>query len=332
MASSLGLIRRCIVGGRKHARIALLVAVAAALSLGASFGVAWAAGFGAVVEQLRDIELWWFTAALGAEIVAYLGYMLAYREVARVEGGPQLEMPRIVALVTAGFGVFVPRGGFAVDLDAFQKVGCDPREARARVLGLGALEYAILGPAAAISAAVLLEHGARAPGPAFTWPWAIAVPVGFVAAFLALEARTWFHRKHGWRAAVGHGLDAVYVLRQLIRAPREHGVAALAGIAAYWAADIFCLWASLQAFHVSLSVPALIVGYATGYALTRRTLPLAGAGAVEALLPFALGWSGVALAAALLAVLGYRIFNLWLPLLPAALGLPHVRRIGDLPT
>ena len=322
-------MRRGIVRGRTHARIALLVAIAGALALGASFGVAWAAGFGAVFEHLRNIHLWWFAAALGAEVIAYLGYMLAYREVARVEGGPQLEMPRIAALVSAGFGVFVARGGFTVDLDAFRSAGCEPREARARVLGLGALEYAILGPAAAISAAVLLEHGAHTPGPGFTWPWAIAVPVGFVLAFAALEARTWFHRKGGWRAAVGHGLDAVYVLRQLIRAPRDHGVAALAGIAVYWAADIFCLWASLQAFHVSLSVPALIVGYATGYALTRRTLPLAGAGAVEALLPFALGWSGVALAAALLAVLGYRIFNLWLPLLPAALGLPHVRRVGD---
>jgi uncharacterized membrane protein YbhN (UPF0104 family) len=126
---------------------------------------------------------------------------------------------------------------------------------------------------------------------------------------------------------IGHGLDAVHVLRQLLSAPRDHGAAALAGIALYWACDIFCLWASLQAFDVSLSVPALIVGYATGYALTRRTLPLAGAGAVEALLPFALGWSGVALAAALLAVAGYRVFNLWLPLVPAALGLPHVRSL-----
>src|ERR671937_2917082 len=327
MAPSLDFVRRGIVRGRHHARLTLLIALAGALSLGACLGVAWAAGFGAVFERLRDIHLWWFAAALGAEAAAYVGYMLAYREVARVEGGPNLEMPRIAALVSAGFGVFVPRGGFAVDLHAFRSAGCGPREARARVLGLGALEYAILGPAAAISAAVLLEHGAHSPGPGFTWPWAIAVPVGFVAASLALAARTWFHRKGGWRAAVGHGLDAVYVLRQLIRAPRDHGGAALAGIAVYWAADIFCLWASLQAFHVSLSVPALIVGYATGYALTRRTLPLAGAGAVEALLPFALGWSGVALAAALLAVAGYRVFNLWLPLVPAALGLPHVRSL-----
>lgn len=331
MTRSPDLLRRAVLHGRRHARLALLLAFAGALSLGASFGVAWAAGFGAVFERLRDIQLWWFAAAFGAEVVAYLGYMLAYREVARVEGGPQLELPRIAALVSAGFGVFIARGGFAADFAALQEAGCKPREARARVFGLGALEYAILGPAAAISAAVLLEHGVHTPGPGFTWPWAVAVPVGFVAAFAALEARDWFNRKGGWRGAVGQALDAVYVLRQLLFAPRDHGAAALIGIAGYWTADIFCLWASLQAFHVSLSVPALIVGYATGYALTRRTLPLAGAGAVEALLPFALGWSGVALAAALLAVLGYRVFNLWLPLVPAALGALHVRGVNESP-
>jgi len=306
-----------------------LLAAAGTLSLAASFGVAWAAGFDSVLDHLRNIRFWWFAAAFGAEVVAYVGYILAYREVSRVEGGPQLELPRIVALVSAGFGVFVARGGFAADLDALQNAGCPPREARARVLGLGALEYAILAPAAAISAMVLLEHGAHKPGPGFTWPWAIAVPVGFVLTLAALRAREWFHRQGGRRAAVGQALDAIHVLRQLACAPRAHGVAALVGITVYWTCDIFCLWASLQALHVSISAPALIVGYATGYALSRRTLPLAGAGAVEALLPFALGWSGVALAAALLAVLGYRIFNLWLPLVPAALGLPHVRGVVD---
>jgi uncharacterized membrane protein YbhN (UPF0104 family) len=326
MSGRFDLLQRALSQARAHVRLALWLVIAGALSVGASLGVAWTAGFGAVLENLRDVEVWWFAAAFAAEVVAYVGYMLAYREVARVEGGPQLEPARIVALVTAGFGVFAARGGFAVDLDALQGHGLKPREARARVLGLGALEYVILAPAAAISAMVLLDDGVHKPGPGFTWPWAIAVPLGFVLALAALRAREWFHRKGGWGAAVGHGLDAVHVVRQLVSAPRDHGAAALAGIALYWACDILCLWASLEAFHVSLSVPALIVGYATGYALTRRTLPLAGAGAVEALLPFALGWSGVALATALLAVLGYRIFNLWLPLVPAALGLPHVRR------
>ena len=71
---------------------------------------------------------------------------------------------------------------------------------------------------------------------------------------------------------------------------------------------------------------AVVVGYATGYALTRRTLPLAGAGAVEALLPFALLWVNVPLAQAVLAVLFYRVVNLWIPLIPALAGRRAVRR------
>ena len=98
------------------------------------------------------------------------------------------------------------------------------------------------------------------------------------------------------------------------------------GSAVYWFGDIFCLWACLQAFtHGSPDISLLLLGYATGYALTRRTLPLGGAGAVDALLPFALSWCGISLAAAVLAVFTYRIFNLWLPIVPAALGLRRMR-------
>jgi uncharacterized membrane protein YbhN (UPF0104 family) len=98
-------------------------------------------------------------------------------------------------------------------------------------------------------------------------------------------------------------------------------------MAVYWAGEVFVLWVCLAAFtgHTP-SVAAVVVGYATGYALTRRTLPLAGAGAVEALLPFALVWVGYGLPAAVLAVFAYRVFNLWLPLGPAAVGLWHLQR------
>ena len=87
-----------------------------------------------------------------------------------------------------------------------------------------------------------------------------------------------------------------------------------------------CLWACLHAFtHGSAERRAAPLGYATGYALTRRTLPLGGAGAVEALLPFALSWTGVPLAAAVLAVFTYRIFNFWLPVVPAVVGMRSLR-------
>jgi uncharacterized membrane protein YbhN (UPF0104 family) len=98
-------------------------------------------------------------------------------------------------------------------------------------------------------------------------------------------------------------------------------------MALYWAGEVFVLWVCLAAFtRTTPSVAAVVVAYATGYALTRRTLPLAGAGAVEALLPFALVWLGYGLAPAILAVFAYRIFNLWLPLGPAAFGLYHLQR------
>jgi uncharacterized membrane protein YbhN (UPF0104 family) len=98
-------------------------------------------------------------------------------------------------------------------------------------------------------------------------------------------------------------------------------------MAVYWAGEVFVLWVCLAAFtRDTPSVTAVVVGYATGYALTRRTLPLAGAGAVEALLPFALTWVGYGLPAAVLAVFAYRVFNLWLPLGPAAVALYHLQR------
>ena len=50
------------------------------------------------------------------------------------------------------------------------------------------------------------------------------------------------------------------------------------------------------------------------------------AGVTKAAVSFALAWTGVPLAKAVLAVCAYRFFNLWMPLLPAAIGLRHLKR------
>src|SRR6266545_725131 len=281
---------------RDPAQHALLVGIAAALALGAAVGIAWAAGFGSVLHELRHFDPIWLPVAFGMELAAYFGYVVAYREVARVEGGPRLGLGRAGAIVAAGFGVFVIRGGFVVDRHALESAGLEPRAARIRVLGLGALEYAVLAPGAAL-AALAYRHRVR--------------------------------DEAGWRAVVRHALDAVHMLQQLASQGARHGGAFL-GTTLYWAGDVGCLWASVRAFHDSPDIAALVIGYATGYALTRRTLPLGGAGAVEAFVSFALAWTGIPLAKALLAVCAYRIFNLWLPLLPAAIGLRHLKRWREL--
>jgi uncharacterized membrane protein YbhN (UPF0104 family) len=309
---------------RHVAQHALLIAIGGALALGAIVGIAWAAGFGQVLDVLRDANPVWLPVAFGMELVAYIGYVIAYREVARLGGGPRLGLLRAGAIVAAGFGAFVVRGGFALDRHALEDAGLEPHEARARVIGLGVLEYAVLAPAAALAAVILLARGATHPSLGFTLPWAIAVPLGFAAAFAALAFRHRVPDEEGWRAALRHGLDAVYMLRQLGSQRRHSG--AFLGTTLYWIGDVGCLWASLRVFHDSPDLAALIIAYATGYALTRRSLPLGGAGSVEALVSFALAWTGIPLAQAVLAVCTYRIFNLWLPLLPAAIGLRHLKR------
>jgi uncharacterized membrane protein YbhN (UPF0104 family) len=300
------------------------IALGASLAVAALLGVSWAAGFGLVAHRLDAVDWTWLPIALAAEAVAYVGYMLAYREVARVEGGPNLPPAKAAALVATGFGPFIAQGGFAVDLHAFKQECVSDREARVRVLGLGALEYALLAPATCIVAIMLLVDHVRKPAEGLTMPWAIAVPVGGILALSALRLRERLRGGHGWREHAAQWLDSIHVLRQLF-VRIEHLIGPI-GSGIYWFGDIACLALCLRAYEGHFpSIAPLLVGYATGYALTRRSLPLGGAGAVEALLPFALSWSGTPLAAAVPAVLAYRIVNFWLPIVPAVFGLRSLR-------
>jgi uncharacterized membrane protein YbhN (UPF0104 family) len=306
---------------------AFFVVLAGVLAAGALGGiVVTTTGFHPLVNRISHPSWLWLPVALGATVASYVGYIFAYRETARAEMGPALPFRRAGALVAGGFGLFIPRGGFALDVEALALAGVPPREARVRVLSLSTLEYAVLAPAAFVVAVVLLTR---------SWPaelsvglsWAIGVPLGSAIALWLLRHRASFQRAGGWRGRLAHGLDAIAQTMRLWRGP-HWGLLAFLGMAVYWAADIFVLWACIAVFTNEGRPGAahVILAYATGYALTRRALPLAGAGAVEALLPFALLWTGVALATAVLAVFAYRVFNLWLPLLPAALAMIVLRR------
>jgi len=307
-------------------QLTLLVLVAAALSGAALVGLAWVAGVHRVLFGLVHPHWAWLGVAVAGEVVAYLGYIAAYREIARADEGAELELPKAAALVATGFGVFVHGGGFALDRAALQRAGLSEREARRRVLGLGALEYAVLAPAALVaSAVVLVKH--QSISTSLTLPWIVGVPVGSVLALTALRFKKSLARWPYLGRPLEHGLNALGLVLALLRAPHRYGLAVI-GTIAYWGGDIFCLWSTLHAFSAHTPpVAQLVVGYATGYALTRRSLPLGGAGVVEALLPFALSWLKIALAPALLAVFAYRLINLWLPIVPALAGLPTLRRL-----
>jgi len=305
--------------------VVMLMIIAAALSLIATIFVAGAAGYVAVASHIRHAHTYWFPFAIVGAVAAHVGYTFAYREVAHVGRGVRLGALRAGAIVAAGFGMFIPRGGFAVDIEALEDLGVPPDEARVRVLGLGSLEYAVLSAGACACAILLLLEHADAQR-AVILSWVIGVPAGTVLALIAVRYRQFICRGR-LKRILGPPLEAIAVVGQIVASPRRHGAAAFTGMAVYWAGEVFVLWVCLAAFtRHTPSVEAVVVGYATGYALTRRTLPLAGAGAVEALLPFALTWVGYGLPAAVLAVFAYRIFNLWLPLGPAAAALYALQR------
>jgi uncharacterized membrane protein YbhN (UPF0104 family) len=311
-----------------------VVVASVAVSVGAASGLGWVAGHGRVIAVMRGIEPRWFALCVVAQAVAYVGYVFALRSTARCGDGPELPFGFTARVVAAGFGAFfsaAAAGGFELDYWALRHAGASRRDALARVIGLGTLEYAVLAPAAMFSAMAMLLGAGRHEYLALTAPWFAVAPGFFVAAWVTQpqRARRWA-RAHVHSSRLRHGfahaISGLTTLRTLLTSP-SCGIPAFSGAALYWFGDILCLWASLRAFHADVRIPALIVAYATGYVLTRRGLPAGGIGIAEVALTFALHWLGVPFAPALVGVFSYRIFNFWLALVPALAVLPTVRTI-----
>src|SRR2546430_2748642 len=168
--------------------VVMLMIVAGALALIAAILVAGAAGYVDVASHVRHANWYWLPFAIAGAVAAHIGYTFAYREVAHVGRGVRLGTLRAGAIVAAGFGMFIPRGGFAVDIEALEDLGVPPDEARVRVLGLGSLEYAVLSTSALICAILLLLDHAHAQR-AVTLSWTIGVPPGAALALVPVRNR-----------------------------------------------------------------------------------------------------------------------------------------------
>jgi uncharacterized membrane protein YbhN (UPF0104 family) len=293
----------------------VFTAGAIALAAGAAAIIAGLFGFESFLRMWARTEPAWLLALLGAELLTFPAYLLAYRAVAR---GENLDLPLGVSarLVIHGFGPAALRGGFALDTRALQTLGLDTRVATRRVLALGALEWMLLAPAAWVAAVVLLAEGGSPVMRSVLWPWAIAVPLGSAAAFALASPERVRRLARGSRPArtLATLLDGLVALRSLSGKVLT-ALSALIGMALYWALDMASLYAAMRFFGMRPGLGETILGYATGYALTRRSMPLAGAAVTEALMTFSLHWVGQPVPAALAAVIVYRSFNVILPAL-----------------
>lgn len=312
LASIVAVVRRQL-----RMRPVVLSAVATGIAAIAVLVLARATGVDKVGRAFDNLHPAWIALIAGAELVAYPAYMLAYRSIARVHGHAPLGLPLVARVVIAGFGPFTIGGGFGIDRQALQALHEDEHSARVRVLALGTLEWAVLAPATCIVAIIaLVEHANIMPS--LLWPWAIAVPLGFGFGLWAtvphrVERLSWVRgRRRQW---LTRALEGVGVLHTLIRNPRDYWGAWL-GTGLYWAADICAFYGGLRTFGLDPGAGKVIIAYATGYAATRRSLPLGGAGITEVLMTYSLYWVRQPLAPALAAVVAYRVFNFLLASTP----------------
>ena len=130
------------------------------------------------------------------------------------------------------------------------------------------------------------------------------------------------------RIAFADAIGGVLLVRHIVLRPMAYP-AALIGFPIYWLGDLVTLYGGLRAFGVTIAVAPLVLAYTTSYVATALPLPFAGAGGIEAALTLTLHLVGVPLAPALLGVLVYRLFSLWLPIIPALLFLPAIESLEE---
>lgn len=298
-------------------RPVVLSAVATGIAAIAVLVLARTTGVDQMGRVFNDFDPTWIGLIAGAELLAYPAYMLAYRSIAQVHGHAPLALPVVARVVIAGFGPFTVGGGFGIDRQTLHALHEDEHSATVRVLALGTLEWAVLAPTTAVVAIVLLVQHANMM-PSLLWPWAIAVPLGFgFGLWASTPARVRWLGRFTQRAAkvLSRTLEGVGVLRTLVAQPRTYAPAWL-GTALYWAADIAAFYGGLRTFGLDPGFGKVIIAYSTGYAATRRSLPLGGAGITEVLMTYALYWVRQPLAPALAAVVAYRVFNFLLASTP----------------
>lgn len=291
-----------------------------ALAAVAVLAIAHATRAGSIGHAFESIDAPWVAVVAVAQILTYPAYALAYRALAQLHGHAPPALPIVARIVVAGFGPFALSGGFGVDRRALQALHEDERSARVRVMALGVLEWAVLAPLGCVVSIVLLAQGSPIPA-SLLWPWAIGVPLGFgFALWAAAPSRLERLTRIGGveRAWLAHALEGIAAFREFLDKPRQHAGAWI-GTALYWVLDIVSFYAALRTFGLQPDVGTIVIAYATGYAATRRSLPLGGAGVTEALMTYALYWCDQPLAPALAAVLVYRCFNFLLVAAPAVI-------------
>ncbi len=300
-------------------RIAVAVTLGVAGAVGAALLLGRIVGYGTLLHSLHRAQPGWLALCVPVEVAAYAGYIAAFKSAARLGGGPELGWRRSARVIFASLGAtrLVIGGGPGVLYWALRRSGATRAVALRRLLALNALLFGVLGLAAWLAALTALLGSPGAGLKAIALPWLLAASAVAGAGALLLTG-----------LGLGGRLARVRFAAQAIAHDRRASAAGIGGVVLFWLGDLGCLWAGLRAFGVHVGPTALVLAYATSYAVTMLPAALGGAGGAEAAIALALRAVGVPLAAGLLGVLAYRLFSFWLPTLPGLAALATAPRLG----
>lgn len=284
--------------------------------------------------RVRGGDSAWLALAAACEVASFAGYVVAFRT---VFGGPgsrigwrasyEITMAGLAAtrLLAAGGA-----GGIALTAWAVSRAGFSAARVRRLVAAFLVLLYSVFLAAMLLSGLGLRTGVLHGPAPLglTLMPAAFAAAVVISALVLALVPPDLEQRQAGPMAGDGRGARVTRVLATVpatvsagVRGAIEllrTGRPGLLGAPAWWAFDVAVLWACLRAFGESPPIAVIVLCYFVGTLGNLLPLP-GGVGGVEGGIVGALLAFGVPASPAILAVLAYRLFAFWLPILPGAL-------------
>ena len=314
------------LGGVSARKALLLVGTAVLLVVSVVLLAPAFADLPAAWERIRNGDMRWLTLALAFELLSFLGHIVLFSAVAKDGGaaGSRIGLWVSTQINLAGHAATrlfasAGAGGIALTAWSMRRAGMERTDVAARMVTFLVLLYGVY-MAALVVGGLGLYTGLLPGGGSFA---ITVVPAIFGALVIAAVASAQWVRPGEGRvrsvmAPVGHGVrDA----RRLLRA----GNGGLVGALMWWGFDIAVLWACFNAFGEAPSFAIVTVAYFVG--MLANTLPLpGGVGGVDGGMVGALIAFGVEPELALIAVLGYRGFAFWLPILPGAVAYLGLRR------
>jgi glycosyltransferase 2 family protein len=303
---------------------------------------------------------------VGAAFLGELASELCYSEllgrsvgvIFAADTSPRSWRPRrwfMLRLTVTGYGAahVLPGGGAAataVTYGALRRQGYDPESVGLALAAVSVLVYGALGVLFSGSLLYMLLDGDLGLADTVASVFFLALTVGAaLGAYVAYRRPTLAKNvaERGTRLAGrllgGEGLRRRAVawsdrlvsrLGEDLRAARRQlagqsaEVPKLAALAlGYWAFDALCLILMFAALGVAADPLVLLVAYGVATAIAAIPLTPGGIGIFEVTMLATLALLGVGSEAAI-PILGYRLFNFWLPIPLAAVFYPTLRRVG----